>query len=102
MSGWRTTPEVIGLSDAVIEMLDAATPEVRRHAWHWISFHVNIEHELEENGSGWSLDDDDIQWLRQHPERYKRNKDVKRRLVESLEKRLEMAKVELQRMGEDV
>jgi hypothetical protein len=63
---------------------------------------MNIEHELEESGSGWSLDDETIQWLRQHPERYARNKDIKRRLVESLERRLECARVDLQRMGEDL
>ena len=99
MTGWRTTKDVMDLSDAVIAKLDAAPPEVRRHAWYWISFYVNIEHGLEERGSGSPLDDETIEWLKTQPARYERNKEVKARLVESLEKRLAQAKHELQRLG---
>ena len=87
------------LSDEIIAKLDAAPPEVRRHAWHWISFHVNIEHELEDRGSGSPLDDETIEWLKSQTVRYERNKEVKTRLVESLEKRLAQAKHELERLG---
>jgi hypothetical protein len=99
MSGWRTTKDVMDLRDDIVAKLDSAPPEVRRHAWYWISFHVNIEHELEERDSGSSLDDDTIEWLKTQPSRYQRNREVKTRLVESLERRLIKAKHELQRLG---
>jgi hypothetical protein len=99
MTGWRTTKDVMDLRDEIVSKLDDAPPEVRRHAWYWISFHVNIEHELEERNSGSSLDDDTIEWLKTQPARYERNKEVKTRLVESLERRLAQAKHELQRLG---
>ena len=99
MTGWRTTKDVMDLSDEIIAKLDAAPSEVRRHAWHWISFHVNIEHEIEERGSGAALDDETIEWLKTQPARYERNKEVKTRLVDSLERRLAQAKHELERLG---
>jgi hypothetical protein len=99
MSGWRTTKDVLDLRDDIVSKLDDAPPEVRRHAWYWISFHMNTEHELEERDSGSSLDDETIAWLKTQPSRYERNKEVKTRLVESLEKRLAQARHELQRLG---
>jgi hypothetical protein len=99
MSGWRTTKDVLDLRDDIVSKLDDAPPEVRRHAWYWISFHMNTEHELEERDSGSSLDDEMIAWLKTQPSRYERNKEVKTRLVESLEKRLAQARHELQRLG---
>lgn len=99
MSGWRTTKDVMDLRDEIVAKLDNAHSEVRRHAWYWISFHINIEHELEERDSGWLLDDETIEWLRTQPARYERNKEVKTRIVESLEGRLAQAKHELERLG---
>lgn len=99
MTGWRTTRDVMDLRDEVVRKLEHAPPGVRRHAWYWISFHMNIEHELEERDSGSLLDDQTIEWLRTQPARYERHKLVKTRLVESLEKRLEQARQELQRLG---
>jgi hypothetical protein len=99
MTGWRTTIDVIDLRDEIIAKLDYALPEVRRHAWYWISFHMAIEHELEERNCSTPLDDKTIAWLKTQPVRYERFKEVKTRLVESLEKRLAQAKHELQRLG---
>lgn len=98
MTGWRTTKDVMDLRDEIVSKLNGAPPEVRRHAWYWISFHVNIEHELEERDSVSSLDDEAIAWLKKQPARYERNKEVKTRLVESLERRLAQAKHELARL----
>ena len=99
MTGWRTTKDVMDLRDEIIAKLDDALPEVRRHAWYWISFHMAIQHELEERNCSTPLDDDTIAWLKTQPARYERHKEVKTRLVESLEKRLAQAKHELQRLG---
>jgi len=99
VSGWRTTKDVMDLRDEIVSKLDDALPEVRRHAWYWISFHMDIEHELEERNCSTPLDDKTIAWLKTHPARYERFKEVKTRLVESLEKRLAQAKHELQRLG---
>ncbi len=99
MTGWRTTKDVMDLRDEIVSKLDDAPPEVRRHAWYWISFHMDIEHELEERNCGTPLDDETIEWLRTQPARYERNKEVKTRLVESLERRLAQAKHELERLG---
>lgn len=99
MTGWHTTKDVMNLRDEIVSKLDDAPLEVRRHAWYWISFHMDIEHELEERDCGTPLDDDTIQWLRTQPTRYERNKEIKTRLVESLEHRLEQAKNELRRLG---
>lgn len=99
MTGWHTSKEVMDLRDEIVAKLDNAPSEVRRHAWYWISFHMNIEHELEERDSESSLDDETIEWLRTQPARFERNKEVKTRLVVSLERRLAHAKRELQRLG---
>jgi hypothetical protein len=89
----------MNLRDEIVSKLDDAPPEVRRHAWYWISFHMDIEHELEERNCSTPLDDEAIEWLRSQPARYERHKEVKTRLVESLEKRLAQARNELQRLG---
>ena len=99
MSGWRTTKDVMDLRDEIVSKLDDALPEVRCHAWYWISFHMDIEHVLEERNCSTPLDDETIEWLKTQPARYERHKEVKTRLVESLEKRLSQAKHELQRLG---
>lgn len=99
MTGWRTTKDVMDLRDEIVSKLDAAPAEVRRHAWYWISFNMNIEHDLEELNSGTALDDETIAWLKTQPVRYDTHKEIKTRLVESLEKRLERARNELQRLG---
>ena len=99
MTGWRTTKDVMDLRDEIIAKLDDALPEVRRHAWYWISFHMDIQHELEERNCSTPLDDKTIAWLKTQPVRYERHKEVKTRLVESLEKRLAQAKHELQRLS---
>ena len=99
MTGWRTTKDVMDLRDEIIAKLDDALPEVRRHAWYWISFHMDLENELQERNCSTPLDDDTIAWLKTQPVRYERHKEVKARLVESLEKRLAQAKHELQRLG---
>lgn len=99
MTEWRTTKDVMDLRDEIVSKLDAAPPEVRRHAWYWISFHMDIEYELKEMGSSSSLDDKTIEWLKSEPARYERHKEVKTRLVKSLENRLSQAKHELERLG---
>jgi hypothetical protein len=99
MSGWRTTKDVLDLSDEIIAKLNAAPASVRQHAWSWISFHMDIEHELKERNCGTPLDDETIEWLRTQPARYERNKEAKARLVQSLQSRLESAKRELERLG---
>jgi hypothetical protein len=99
MSGWRTTKDIMDLRDEIVSKLDAAQAEVRRHAWYWISFHMDIEHELEERNCGTPLDDETIEWLKTQPARHERHKEVKTRLVESLEKRLAQARQELERLG---
>jgi len=99
VSGWRTTKDVMDLRDEIVAKLDDALPEVRRHAWYWISFHMDIQHELQERNCGTPLDDEAIEWLRTQPARHERHKEVKTRLVESLEKRLEQARHELHRLG---
>jgi hypothetical protein len=87
------------LRDEILSKLDAAQPEVRRHAWYWISFHMEFEHELKEHSCYTPLDNESLEWLRNHPTRYERHKEVQERLVASLEKRLAQAKHELQRLG---
>lgn len=99
MSGWRTTKDVMDLRDEIVSKLDDAPSDVRRHAWCWISFHMSIEYELEEMSSCSSLDDETIEWLKSQPLRYERHKEVKTRLVNSLEKRLLQARHELERLG---
>ena len=98
MTGWLTTKEVMDLQNEIISKLDEAPPEVRRYAWYWVSFHVNTEYELEDCNCETSLDDEVIEWLKTQPERYKRKKDIQIRLIESLEKRLEQAKRDLERL----
>ena len=99
MSGWRTTKDVMDLRDEIVSKLDDALPEVRRHAWYWISFHMDIQNESQERNCDATLDDGTIEWLRTQPTRYERHKEVNTRLVESLEKRLAQARNELQRLG---
>jgi dTDP-4-amino-4,6-dideoxygalactose transaminase len=99
MSGWSKQKDVLDLSDEVIAKFDAAPPSVRKHAWYWVSLHMEVEYELSENALQASLDDEIIEWLRTHPERYNRHKEVKALLVSSLEKQLENAKKQLERLG---
>lgn len=99
MSGWKTTKDVIDLRDEVIAKLDSASPDVRRHAWYWISFHVNAEHDIEDSVSGTAIDDKTIEWLRKHPERFNQHKDMKAQLVSSLEKQLEQARRDLEKLS---
>lgn len=100
MTGWRTTKDVMDLRDEIVAKLDAAPKDVRRYAWYWISFHMNIEYELEERGVDSPLDDEALAWLRSVPEKYERHKKIKEQLVKHLEKRLANAKRELSRLTE--
>jgi hypothetical protein len=101
MTGWSTKPEVIALRDEIIGKLEAEEKKTRQHAWYWISFHMEVVDELEVGTVGTPLDDDAIEWLKQHPDRFIRYRDTVARLVKLYEGRLVQAKLELQRLGED-
>jgi len=100
MTGWKTTKEILDLRDDVIAKLNAVDPEVRRNAWYWISFDVEVFDELEGKDSTSGMTDEDLEWLRAHPARFAQHKAVRQRTVESLRARLANAEAFLARLGD--
>lgn len=102
MSGWRTTKDVLQLRDEVVEKLESAPKATMRHAWYWISFHVNFEHEMQDEGPWSIMDDETIQWLREHPARLEKMIASKKWLIETLKARLLKCEEEMRRLTQEV
>lgn len=97
MSGWRVSKEISELSDSVIEMLEAAPRSVRDNAWHWISFHMFVEHQLDET-SIVPINEDTIGVLSNYPKKLESYVETLKRLLVRYENDIRIVKEDLEKL----
>jgi hypothetical protein len=99
MTGWKISKEISELSDSIIGMLETAPKSVRDNAWHWIVFHMFIEHELDTK-SKIPINDDTIEVLSNYPKKLESYTETLKRLLVRYENDIKVIKEDLKKLEE--
>lgn len=100
MSGWYKNGNIDKAIDDIESILNSLCKSDKEQTWNWISFHHEIEDNLN-TGSGLHYDDiedETIKWMLNRPEKFKRHMEIYERSIIVSKERVVNAEKHVERM----